>query len=98
MDLLSFKLRTEFLTCVHIAQTKSLIEPSFNTAVCETVVDELPAVEEDRPRCRIEFEEVCRKADGSCTNVPKRVCVLATELVTKVTQLFFGISSTPPKY
>ena len=49
------------------------------------MVEELPAVEEDRPRCRIEFQEVCRgDAGGSCATVPKRVCVLATELVTKV--------------
>ena len=53
--------------------------------MCETLVDELPAVEEDVPRCRVEFEEVCRAADGSgCATVPKRVCVLATELVAKV--------------
>ena len=38
------------------------------------------------PQCRVDFEEVCREADGRCAKVPRRVCVLAAELVTKVRQ------------
>ena len=45
-------------------------------------------MEEDVPRCRVDFEEVCREADdGRCAKVPRRVCVLATELVTKVREI-----------
>ena len=58
----------------------------FHISVCETRVEELPAVEEDVPQCRVDFEEVCREADGRCAKVPRRVCVLAAELVTKVRQ------------
>ena len=40
------------------------------------------------PQCRVDFEEVCREADGGrCAKVPRRVCVLATELVTKVSEI-----------
>ena len=61
-------------------------DTDIDIAVCETLLEELPSVEEERAECRIEFADVCREGEEEerCNAVPRRVCVLATESVAKV--------------